>query len=190
MNRHPLWTSAALLLLPCCAVPVRGTGGGQSEARGSLASWGAGTMHGGAAFRFFNTDSDLAAADVDTSALQLEYGYLVSENVEINGGVEYNNVDTGAASATSLVGLAGARYYLLIPTENLPAAFYGQGQAGLVRSDSGAADETDPALGAAAGAVWWPWGVSRGLAFDFSLDWLTSESTTQLGFFAGMDFWF
>lgn len=156
----------------------------------SSGAWESGLMHAGGAFAASNADNDLSVVDVDTIQLKADYGMLVSERVEINGGVNYLEQDFGSSDATTYGLLVGPRYYFLPAGEGLPAAVYGQARAGVLHNDVGFRDETDLAGELAAGVVWWPWEAPRGLAVDISVDYLASTDLNTLGFFIGMDFWF
>lgn len=186
MGSKTCLAAAALLsfLSACSTLP-------ETQSATSINSWGRGTQRLTAGASYTNTEIDAGPTDIDTDIFRIdgEYGYLIDENVEVNGTVTYLNQDSGTGDSSALGFLGGARYYVTTPDSDNPSAIYGEAKVGLLHADNGRNDQTDPALGLGGGVIWWPWGAAQGLSFDLSFDWLTSADFESLGAGIAMSFW-
>lgn len=150
--------------------------------------WGPGMMHVGLSASFFEDDED-TAGQTENLHIEGEYGYLLTDNIEVNVSGTYDSTDFGTTDTSRAGGFAGLRLYLLTPENDSDIGVYGEGKIGLINNDNVADDDTNTAGGVGAGLLWWPWGIERGMAFDVSVDWTTTKDVDRLGAFVGLGFW-
>ncbi|HEX9793435.1 MAG TPA: hypothetical protein VGC54_05565 [Planctomycetota bacterium] len=153
-------------------------------------TWGPGTMHVAAGGSFDSSEFESISPDVDVLTLNGEYGYLITDNVEINAEGRYSQMDFGGGlEPNSWAWTIGGRYYLTTPTAAAPTAVYAGGRVGIVGTETAIQERTDPAFGGDLGVIWWPWGVGQGMAVDVSVDYLASDELNRLALMLAMGFW-
>ncbi|KAA3606747.1 MAG: hypothetical protein DWQ01_17170 [Planctomycetota bacterium] len=185
--RNHLLLFGLLAVAPACQLQQNGGAEG-TPARST--SWGVGTQHALISLGYSETDNEVSNVETDRLEFEGEYGFLLNDNLEVNGAFQVGHRDTNGTDTTNLGGFGGLRYYLLTPTDRTPSAFYGEARAGFLVIDSGARDETEPAVNLGAGFIWWPLGLSEHIALDFSADFIAADDYQRLGLFLGMGFWF
>lgn len=141
--------------------------------------WGAGTMHIALGGNFVNEDTDDGVVDpgddVESLDVNATLGVFVSNHIELNVQGTYHELDVGADDINQIGLLGGVRYHLILPTDESPLGVYAEGKAGVLSVDRASGDSTDFAYGASGGVLWFPWGVTSGVAIDVALNYLKAD---------------
>jgi opacity protein-like surface antigen len=140
--------------------------------------------------------SEIDDVDQTTFGIGANAGKMISNNVLVEGNVEYTNTDTDVGGAdlerTDLILGAGVRYYFDVQGNTVP---YFRGMAGLlsVDVDAGAVDDDDtsPYLGGGIGAETFlteSIGLDYGFRLIYAFD-VFDEEFTDLGVYVGVSVW-
>lgn len=162
-----------------------------SAARGN---WGPGTMHIAFGGNFVNDQTQDEPSDpgddIETMDLEAEVGRLLTDRFEINVQATYHEADIGVDDVNRTGLFGGLRFYVATPDEDQDIGIYAEGKAGVLSVDSPDRDDQEFAYGGSVGALWWPWGIERGMAIDVSVDILESDVIDRVGASAGLSyFW-